>query len=253
MFTALVYYSLSSYIPERHPFISNLESLNITHAEFICKSNPEKRGDVYVVLAQCTKVYKKDTSEEFSSQASGTVLLYVPSSIVESYYPGKLYSKTSSKAIFEKGSIIYSAVKVFITKSNSTAFRIESASQLNWTSKVSCVRALLRLQFKRLMYAWDASGGLLLALLCGSREYLEEDVSIGFRNAGLAHILALSGMHLSFFSGISTAVSKKIAGKKGSLIFSFVSVLLFVWFACFSPSLLKSLFVFVTVFSLFAH
>jgi len=240
LITALLYYCLSPSIPQRHPFISLISPSKITHAEFVCISNPEKRGDSYLLTAQLRRNFTITPVSNFSCDASGNVLLYVPCEIIESLYPGRLFSKTSNKAVFEKGSILYCSVHYMYSKSQTHIFTLDEAEQVGWTSQTAYVRALLRLQFKRLMYAWNAAGALLLALLCGSREYLEQSVRTGFKNAGLSHILALSGMHLSFFSGLSEAASKKIAGKKISIYFSFFSVLIFVWFAGFSPSLLRA-------------
>ena len=49
------------------------------------------------------------------------------------------------------------------------------------------------------MYMWGSAGGLLLALLSASKEYTSSAFSDAFRLAGLSHILALSGMHVSIF------------------------------------------------------
>jgi competence protein ComEC len=235
-----LYYFFSSSIPQRNPFVSCIEPSNVTQAEYICISNPEKRGDKYILTARCNRVIQNETETRFSSDASGNVLMYVPSEIIESLYPGKLYSRTSSNAVFEIGSIIYASLHYIFSDSGTPVFIIDTAEQIGWNSPLSYARALLRLQFKRLMYAWNDAGGLLLALLCGSREYLEQDVSTGFKNAGISHILALSGSHLSFFAGLSAAVTKRTTGKRLSMILSFTAVVLFVWFAGFSPSLLRA-------------
>ena len=71
-------------------------------------------------------------------------------------------------------------------------------------------RALCRLYFKRMMFAWGSAGGLLLALLCGARDFTESETADAFRMAGLSHILALSGMHLSLFYGLAAFAGKKL-------------------------------------------
>lgn len=43
----------------------------------------------------------------------------------------------------------------------------------------------------------DESAGLSAALLLGKRDRLPEDVSLVFRNLGLSHVLAVSGLHLT--------------------------------------------------------
>ena len=88
---------------------------------------------------------------------------------------------------------------------------------------------------------WGSAGGLLLALLSASKEYTSSAFSESFRLAGLSHILALSGMHVSIFSGITEKTFKNIFGKNKTQIISLCSVILFVWFAGLSPSLARAL------------
>lgn len=235
-----MYYSVSPCIPLRNPFVCSISPPLISHAQIVITSNPVKTGSVYYCDAQCTKTVSQTYDSRFTSYASGTIALCISSEVLESLYPGRLYSKTSSNAVFEKGSILYCSVAYKDSGSKEIMFRVTEAQQIGWTSKPSYVRAMLRLEFKRLMYAWGEGGALLLALLSGSREYLTKKVSEGFTYAGLSHILALSGMHLSFFAGLSKKVSKKITGKRLSCLLSFISILFFVWFAGFSPSLLRA-------------
>ena len=94
--------------------------------------------------------------------------------------------------------------------------------------------------FKRLMYKWGNAGGLLLALLCGAREYTDIAIAENFKNAGLSHVLALSGMHLSMFSSIAVLIGNKIGRKKLTYAIRIIVLILFVWFAGFSPSLLRA-------------
>ncbi|MCL1813760.1 MAG: ComEC/Rec2 family competence protein [Treponema sp.] len=85
--------------------------------------------------------------------------------------------------------------------------------------------------------AW---GGLAAALLLGTRENLEGTLAVSFRNAGLSHILALSGMHLAFISAMLAFVLKKPLGKKGSVIAGFVFIVLYVFLVGPEPSLVRA-------------
>lgn len=42
----------------------------------------------------------------------------------------------------------------------------------------------------------ENSKGLLMAMLLGSRDYLSKEVMVSFRNAGVVHLIAISGMHV---------------------------------------------------------
>jgi ComEC/Rec2-related protein len=50
-------------------------------------------------------------------------------------------------------------------------------------------------------------GGFLAALLLGNRDMLDQRIMVLFRQAGLLHILALSGFHLGLILGVSTRVA----------------------------------------------
>ena len=43
-------------------------------------------------------------------------------------------------------------------------------------------------------------GAIASAMLVGVRDYVEDDVYDDFRKAGLAHLLAISGLHMGIFS-----------------------------------------------------
>ncbi len=172
------------------------------------------------------------------SDAKGSVRIYIPQKMAESYYPGKLYSssKKENHFYFDKGEICY-----FEGKLKGQNFYVNDCKKCfypeNLFGKINKVRSLCRLQFMRLMYNWKEGGGLLLALLCGVREYTEESTSNSFKRAGLSHILALSGMHLGMFSSMALFIGNKIKRKKVSIIIRIIAIFIFVWFAGFSPSL----------------
>ncbi|MCQ2591631.1 MAG: ComEC/Rec2 family competence protein [Treponema sp.] len=175
------------------------------------------------------------------STGKGIITIFVPAVMIEAFYPGKLYSPAKEKGalLWEKGGIYkikgHSIQQNFLVESVFQGFFPQSLS-----GKICFFRALCRLQFKRLMFSWGKAGGLLLALLCGSREYTEESIIGSFKNAGLSHILALSGMHLSMFSGLAMFFGKKIGRKKITFCIRVTVLIIFVWFAGFSPSLLRA-------------
>lgn len=177
------------------------------------------------------------------STLEGKVNIMFPSTLVEAYHPGKLKtdSKNKNLVFIDKGSVL----KVRVKGKNGFYNALETETAVKSEHKTLCIlenfRILSRLHFKRLMYAWGKSGGLFLALLSGSKEYLDPSVSSAFRDAGLSHVLALSGMHLSLFSCIALFFGKFFGGKKAGYVFQLCAVLIFVWFAGLSPSLFRAL------------
>ena len=227
-------------------FYCLLQNDKISSFTGFVKSNPvlTSSGKYYMCDFSPYEVSSFDENEKFSSL--GKVKLLLPKNLVESHFPGKLYSSSGKTIFIETGAKLL--VKIKPSKKSSTSisstdnfFIVSDVDFLGWINFVSKIRGILRLQFKRLMYMWGSAGGLLLALLSASKEYTSAEFSESFRLAGLSHILALSGMHVSIFSGITEKTFKNIFGKNKTQLISLFSVILFVWFAGLSPSLARAL------------
>ncbi len=248
---ALIIYLDIIPIRNRNMFNSLLPNESIVTLEGYIESNPTKTssGKFYSVKAQIVSV----SSSIASSAAQGDIQALIPSNIVEALYPGKLYSNTydmarSSVPLIEQGLHFKSSARYLPQSNNSASHRNElplyilnNVEDLGWKTQIDKIRSNFRLEFKRVLFAWNDAGGLLLALLSGAREYTDENLSEGFKNAGLSHILALSGMHLSLFASMALTGGKFLAGKKTATILSLIAVIVFVWFAGLSPSLFRAL------------
>ncbi|NLM01223.1 MAG: ComEC/Rec2 family competence protein [Treponema sp.] len=227
----------------RQPFLCVFKNDEISQITGIVCSNPNKtsKGNVYIFNVKTNKAISKNGD---FCDSSGIISVMAPTNLIEAHYPGKLYH--------DFGSVIENGVKIQLKnlrnfkssekkKNETPLFYCEKIETNGWKNAFAKIRAVFRIQFKRLMFQWRGAGGLLLALLSGSREYTDTNLANAFRNAGLSHILALSGMHLSFFSGIATKTGKGIFGKKYVGIFSLFAIFTFVWFAGLSPSLFRAL------------
>ncbi|MBQ0039678.1 MAG: ComEC/Rec2 family competence protein [Treponema sp.] len=230
-------------IGHRHPFQCLLLPEKIRVIEGTVCSNPSKISSdrFYIVKVRADNVsgnlsYAAGTK----SGASGIVTCLVPTDIVEALYPGRLFSSFGHAILMESGE------KVFLEgRFSGDMFICRKARYLGYEDsvhgRIKHFRSLCRLQFKRLLFGWSKAGGFILALLSGSREYTEKSLGENFRRAGLSHILALSGMHLSFFAGLAGGAGRKIFGKKISFWFRLLGIIVFAWFAGLSPSLLRAL------------
>jgi len=246
-------------IKEKNPFSSPVPNEKISEIYGKVASNPVKSeffGGTYRILFEAEKVKSRDlnfsgiSSSASGGMASGVATVFIPAKIVEALYPGKLYTAAESEShapLIENGANLILKVNYIQRKNMENCFlanaaesRLISKGEKNLKSKIVRFRSLCRLQFKRLMYAWGAAGGLLLALVSGSREYTEKDLSNAFRLSGLSHILALSGMHLSLFGGLAQFLGKKLSSKNIAEGFQFCALLFFVWFAGISPSLFRA-------------
>ena len=217
----------------------------------IC-SNPVKLSDKY--YSAMLKLESCKNNSGCYAGCSGKFKILIPTEFVEAFYPQKLYSvlKKNHKISepIENGVFISAQVKYILPKTskdkNTDSYFIisditECGFKNNFLSILQKWRAYCRLEFKRLMSAWGKAGGLFLALLSGSKEYLEKRTGNMFRLCGLSHILALSGMHLSLVSSIAQKFGSHTEKKKLAQIFQLATVCLFVWFAGLSPSLLRAL------------
>ena len=241
----ILFYSGLVKAADKNKFSSMFPTAQIEMLKGSLISSPVKTSDGNYYSARM-KICSVRAKNGALSDALGNVQVFIPAAAVEAFFPGKLYSKavaeTFSYACLWEAGGIYTVNGSF--NKTQDKFYIESCINSYFpqtvTGRLDYIRALCRLQFKRLMFSWGIAGGLLLALLCGAKEYTSSEISLCFKNAGLSHILALSGMHLSMFSGIAVFFGNRIGRKKLTFIIRIIALVLFVWFAGFSPSLLRA-------------
>lgn len=205
-------------------------------------SNPVKTGNgkYYSCDFLCSSMKNLDSGIETFSERKIPVLL--KTELVEAHYPGKLYSsnKSSEIPVFD----FYKSVKIQGRFINEKLFISNCAEKSDEKEKLLDIlfnfRAKNRINLKRLMYAWGSAGGLLMALLTGMREYTDSNISDMFRQAGLSHILALSGMHLNLFSGSIKKLTFFKINEHIIELFQIITIIIFVWFAGISPSLFRA-------------
>ena len=202
-------------------------------------------------------------NEQFS--ASGTVQLFVPAALVRGTYSGGITrigeAEQSEKTIpLLRGTAAFAdylqnsqecrfyvrgmrlAVQGKFGKTGTVFYaRPVQPVFLGWNSPLSRLRAFFRFAFMRMLYGWGEAGGLLLALLAADKAFLPAECIAAFRNAGLAHILALSGMHLSLIGTAALQGGRIFRHKSRAAWFSLAAVFLFVWFAGSAPSLNRAL------------
>ena len=249
LFCAFVFYSKIVKIPPRNPFSSVFQTEKISGLSGTLISSPQisSSGKSYMAKMAVTSVRGTLSGAcdlpSFSA-ARGNVNIILPSDMTEVYFPGKIYS--SVKAL-NKGCFLYESGADYDFEGHFISpdtFLVKSSSDCRWKSgifgKIDKIRALCRLQFKRLMYFWKEGGGLVLALLSGSKEYLDVELYSNFRRSGLSHIIALSGMHLSMFSAITVFFASRFGRKKLTIALRLSALICFVWFAGFSPSLMRA-------------
>jgi competence protein ComEC len=228
-------------LKNRNEFSSLVQPSAVVFMRGKIVSNPAKLPKQQKYVLKFEPAYVK-TSGGITSTCSGVLTVMLDSTMAEAYLPGSLYSlsRRTGALVGETGALAEFSGKAgtdgifFADKGRFCGFPDTPGG------RIAHIRALCRIQFRRLMYAWGAAGGLLLALLSGIREYTESITADAFRDAGVAHILALSGMHLSILSGLAVTGGNRLYGKKAAYVFQLSAILIFVWFAGFSPSLFRA-------------
>lgn len=202
-------------------------------------------------------------NEQFS--ASGAVQLLVPAALVRGTYSGGITRigeaeqseaaapLLSSTAVFAEALQNQQECRFYVCGmklavqgkfgKTGTVFYARQVQPvfLGWNSPLNRLRAFFRFAFMRMLYGWGEAGGLLLALLAADKAFLPAECIAAFRNAGLAHILALSGMHLSLIGTAALQGGRLFGHKSRAAWFSLAAVFLFVWFAGPAPSLNRAL------------
>ena len=171
----LIFYSGLFTIPDKTSPYSLLKTESITEISGTIISSPSRSGNGSYYSAIFSLEETAD-ARAYRSTAKGRMKIMIPSELAEAYSPGKLYSQASGKG---KGTapqaFLYEAGGhcTFRGRLISNVFYVRECTASwwpsSWRGRLRHFRALCRLQFKRLMYAWGSGGGLLLALRCGAR------------------------------------------------------------------------------------
>lgn len=255
--------AVNTYVQRKPPYtLARIASVRGIAAE--CIAEPVAAGaDFYQVPVRLMACEDREGGQ-FS--ASGTVTVQLPAALVRSGYAGSITGidagvekregfncllirrhgmKTDPMRI-DRCRFYAQGMRFFVHgkfDGSGTRFlaRQEYPVFLGWKSAWVRIRAFLRFYLMRMLYAWGEAGGLLLALLSADKAFLSSSCLEQFRNAGLSHILALSGMHVTLISAAAFQSTALVSGKKWALRIAVGAVMLFVWFAGASPSLFRAL------------
>lgn len=91
-------------------------------------------------------------------------------------------------------------------------------------------------------YFSDSASGMLIAILTGDKSYCADEVYLNFKRSGAAHIMAVSGMHLSAWVTCLLFLAGKTQEHRRRLIcfLGFPIIVFFLFVAEFSPSVCRA-------------
>ncbi len=81
---------------------------------------------------------------------------------------------------------------------------------------------------------------VIIALLLGNTSLIEDNIKENFRNANLSHILAISGLHITYLISITVLCSKVFFGKRISYFISIFITILYMFITGFAPSVVRA-------------
>lgn len=180
----------------------------------------------------------------------GQLMLFIPAEIITAQYSGGITlireRRRAPASFFSAGAriAVHGRYAPSVNSRQKTPAFFAATAQPEFhgfAGTTQKIRAGLRFSLMRVIYDWGDAGGLLFALLSGNRDFLSSECADAFRNSGLAHILALSGMHLAFMGLLVFQIGNIFGGKRIAIPFSVVAMVFFVWFAGASPSLIRAL------------
>ena len=87
----------------------------------------------------------------------------------------------------------------------------------------------------------EETSGLLIGLMLGDKTYISDDIIKDFQKSSLAHILAVSGAHVSYIIlGLTYLVSINKMPKKSGYIFIIFVLIVFIFLTNFSVSVIRA-------------
>ncbi len=223
------------------------ETEKIETVKLVLTGDPYPAGKKYYAATAKLFSCAYKTKQEFS--VKGRINVFFPAEMVRqnNVFGISLYKLKAGNPCksFSKGAVLSVKGKFLPKKDKKQPAVFFTAREiplfLGWSSFFARLRAEFRFTVMRLLAGWGSAGGLLLALLSANKDFLETACSVSFRNAGLAHILALSGMHISLISLAAIHTGSLLGRRSSAIKFALILILFFVWFAGSIPSLNRAL------------
>lgn len=190
--------------------------------------------------------------------ANGTLLLYIPKTVV---FPkpiiGTELTTYSTISQLPKNKNPYQFdYAAYMEKRN--VFHQIQLSEINYiitghsrtiSSQISTYRDRLLTGFEKHHFKPEVQT-LINALVLGQRQDLDKNTSSSYTDAGAAHILAISGLHIAILYGMLVFITRPLKRLKNGSLLLFVIPLLFLWLYALLTGLSASVVRAVTMFSL---
>lgn len=86
----------------------------------------------------------------------------------------------------------------------------------------------------------ETEANLCKGLILGKTQEIEESIKENFRVVNISHILAISGLHVTYIVMLITIISQRIIGKKYGTVFVIVVLIFYMFLVGFTPSIVRA-------------
>ena len=86
----------------------------------------------------------------------------------------------------------------------------------------------------------EEKANLLLGILVGYKSEIPEEINENFKESNISHILAVSGLHVSYIILVITKMIEKLQGKRTAKIITIFFIIAYMFITNFSPSVVRA-------------
>lgn len=206
-------------------------------------SNKEEKEFKNVYKIKVDKVINQNTSKDYEN--SQLLLNVDKNEDINLKYGDKIYikaeyTKPSTKRNF--GGFDYSSylksINVYGTL-KAEEIRMISENNVNMISLLSNkVKLKITDNINKLMP--EKYSSIFLGLILGDTKNIEESIQNSFKIANISHVLAISGMHITYIILGVELILKKILGKRKTRIVTLFILIIYMFITGFSPSIVRA-------------
>lgn len=237
IFIFVVFFALSSLLT--YTQINSFDNASLNNQYYLVEgrvdSVAESNSGIYIVVGN---IKLKDASNKRVKHKVG---VYVNGSSLDDFEIGNV---VSFNALLRDKPLVYEnrlAVYDISSSVRYTAFVDGSQIQVIGNSPSIFQRVNLFIKNSLKSGLNEKEFSVAYALLTGNDQFMQDDVITGFRQAGIAHIFAVSGLHIGFLSTVLTFICKKTKLNKWISLVLITAVLIFYSGVCgFSSSSIRA-------------
>ena len=114
--------------------------------------------------------------------------------------------------------------------------KIKSNNKIRYKIKNKIIKRLKKINNK-----------YLYTFILGDSNYLDDNIKLSFRNNGISHLFAVSGMHITLLSMLLLKILSKIKNKYIINLTLFSFLLFYMFLTNFTPSVIRATFLFISL------